>query len=140
MTEINKRNIEDRVKDWKERLNTLYVFVEQSLSNNKEVELRKDRLTTMHEELMQKYSVSPEKIPLLDIYKNKNIIATFKPIGLWVIGANVRVDILTESGAYIVVDISEKGEESNWQVYSPKNRKEGRRFDSSFIAELVDQA
>jgi len=93
----------------------------------------------MYEELMQKYNVGSEDIPMLDIYKNKVIIATFKPVGLWVIGANGRIDILIESGAYIVVDTAEKGKKPEWKVFTPKNRKSGKNLDSSLIMELVNQ-
>lgn len=59
-------------------------------------------------------------------------------MGLWVIGANGRIDILTKSGAYILVDVGEKEGPSNWKVYAPKNRKKGVDFDNKFIAELIE--
>ncbi|MCI4626027.1 MAG: hypothetical protein L3V56_08695 [Candidatus Magnetoovum sp. WYHC-5] len=137
MNGIDKLDIEERVKDWKERLNNLYLLVEKTLSGKKNIICKKNRSTIMYEELMRKYNVNSENIPILDIYKDKIIIAIFEPIGLWVIGANGRVDILTESGAYIVVDIAEKGKEPKWQVFTPKNRRYSKELDSSFITELV---
>ncbi|MCP4109645.1 MAG: hypothetical protein GY749_29680 [Desulfobacteraceae bacterium] len=137
MSKIDKPFIEGKVKDWKQRLDSLYSLVEKSLTGMQNVECRQTKHMTMYEELMQKFEISPEKIPILDVYKDKNVIATFKPVGLWVIGANGRIDILTKSGAFILVDKAENGENSEWKVFSPKNRKKEEDFDPVFITELV---
>ena len=139
MGKIDKEYIENRVKDWKERLAELYKNVEQALSDHREIAYKKDRMTTMNEELMQKFDVHPEQIPLLDIYKNDVLIATFKPIGLWVIGANGRVDILTKKGSYIVVDTSDKGAAPSWKVYTPENRKQGIELDKNFLEKIINE-
>ncbi len=138
MSQINKSYIENMVNDWKKRLDSLYFFVGQSLTGIQNVECRQTKHMTMYEELMQKFEIGPAKIPILDVYKYKNVIASFKPIGLWVTGANGRIDILTKSGAFILVDIAEKGEKPDWKVFSPKSRKKGKDFDPVFIAELVN--
>ncbi len=139
MNNIDKSYIEKRVKDWKDRLNSLYLLVEDILSAKKNIECKKTRQTTMYEELMQKYDIESEDIPILDIYKDKVIIAIFKPVGLWVIGANGRIDILTEEGAYILADTAEKGKKPEWKVFTPKNRKSGKNLDSSLILDLVNK-
>jgi hypothetical protein len=138
MTEIDKQYIENRVADWKNRLYALYATVEQCSINYIDVVCKRERTTTMYEELMKKYGVAEETLPLLDMYKNQKIFATFKPIGLWVLGANGRVDVLTESGAYIIVDTSDNRSEPRWEVYSPNNRKKGRMLDCKFIEEIVN--
>jgi len=140
LNDINQSYIKERIKDWKSRLNHMYLLVEGALSDKQNIVCKKTRHTTLYEELMQKYNVDSEDIPILDIYKNKVIIATFKPVGLWVIGANVRIDILTKSGAYIVVDTAEIGKKPAWKVFTPKNRKYGKNLNSSLILELVNQA
>lgn len=139
MNDIDKSYIKESVKSWKVRINSLYSLVEETLSGQKNLVCKKTRHTTMYEELMQKYNVGSEEIPILDIYKNKVIIATFKPVGLWVLGANGRIDILTESGAYIVVDTAKTGKKPEWKVFTPKNRKSEKNLDSSLIMELVNQ-
>jgi len=140
LNHIDQSYIKERIRNWKVRLNHLYLRVEEILSVQNNIVCKKTRHTILYEELMQKYKVDSETIPILDIYKNKVIIATFKPVGLWVIGANGRIDILTESGAYIVVDTAEIGQKPAWKVFTPKNRKSGKNLDSSLIMELVNQA
>ncbi len=140
MTDIDKPHIEERVNDWKRRLESLYTLVEESLASLEGVECKTNRHVTMHEELMQKFDVNPQQLKILDIYKNEQIVVSFKPIGLWVIGANGRVDILSKQGAYILVDQADPGQEPEWNVFSPQDRRSGSCFDSSFIRELVRQA
>lgn len=137
MSEIDKPYIESRVQDWVLRINNIYSFVKETLSSMKGIEFSETKNVSMHEELMQKYNVSPVNLPILEIRNNTGLIDSFKPIGLWVIGANGRIDILTKRGAYILVDTSDKGTQSKWKVYTPENRKESINFDENFIKNLV---
>lgn len=135
--EISKPYIESRVNDWMKRVGDLYALVKASFADSQEIECRSARHIMMHEELMQKFGVAPKRVPILDIYKDKTLIASFKPVGLWVLGANGRVDILTKSGAFILADVAEKGNGSEWKVFAPDNRRKGAVFDSDFISGLV---
>ena len=101
MSEINKEYIESRVSDWRNRITNIFSLVKNYCSNYPQIELVENKTTRMYEELMQKYDVSPADLPVLELRKNKELLASFKPMGLWVIGANGRIDILTKSGAYI---------------------------------------
>jgi len=141
MTDIvNKRYVEERVEEWKRRLESLYALVVEPLADLKGVRYEKKRQVTIHEGLMQNFHVSPQQLPILDIYKDEIIVVSFMPIGLWVIGANGRIDILTEKGAFILVDKAEYSQPPEWNVFSPQNRGSGSSLDSSFILELVRQA
>jgi len=137
MNEINKPYIENRVQDWIQRVNNLYSTVKKTLGSIKEIEFSETKKVSMYEELMQEYNVQPVNLPVLEIRNKKKLIDSFKPIGLWVLGANGRIDILTKHGAYILVDTSEKSSESIWKVYTPENRKESVDFDEKFIKNLV---
>lgn len=137
MSEIDKLYIESRANEWVRRVNDLYSEVKGTLADSEEIEFGSAKHTIMNEELMRRSGVSPRKVPILDLYKNKSLIASFKPVGLWVIGANGRIDILTKSGSFILVDVSEKDGRSDWRVFAPDNRKKGMVFDSGFISKLV---
>ena len=138
MSEIDKKYIKSRVNDWVNRIEDLYSTVKKALSDSEGIECKSVKYMMMHEELMQNFGVLPKKVPILDLYKNKNLIASFKPVGLWVIGANGRIDILTKSGSFILVDVAEQDNESEWKVFTPNNRKKGLVFDSASINELVN--
>ena len=137
MSEIDKPYIESRVEDWLVRIENIYELVKTTLAESSDIEFDTSRQVRMHEELMQKYGVPPKNIPILDIKRRGSLLASFKPIGLWVIGAYRRIDILTKGGAFILVDVSDKESESVWKVYTPNNRKDGKPFDATFINELV---
>jgi len=136
---LDKPHVEERVSEWKKRLKDLFSLFEDALSHLKGVECKQTRHTEMYEGLMQAHDVKAQSLPILDVYKNGKMIFSVKPIGLWVIGANGRVDILTERGAYIVVDVAEYGQFPKWRVFSPKDRTSGAFLDSSFIVNLADQ-
>jgi len=140
MIKIDKQHIEDRVNDWVKRLDSLYTFVEKALVHLDGVRCQRNRNITMYEDLMQKNDVSPQQLPILDIYKNENIVVSFKPIGLWVIGANGRIDILSKNGVHLLVDKADYGQTAEWNLFFPQNRQSAHPFDSSFILKLVNQA
>ncbi|WJG22770.1 hypothetical protein [Vibrio furnissii] len=137
MSEIDKEYIEKRVQDWVQRVNNIFSLVKDSLSGNSEIEFVESKTVKMHEELMQKYKVSPVDLPVLEIRRKNALLASFKPMGLWVIGANGRIDILTKEGSYILVDLEGKEKPSDWQIYTPKNRKSSIAFDKDFIQGLI---
>lgn len=137
MSEIDKPYIESRIADWIQRIDDLYTFVKGATDNINGIKYKKNKKVVMHEGLMQNFHVTPVDLPILDIYKEQKLVMSFKPIGLWVLGANGRIDILTQSGAYILVDIAEKNNKPEWEVFSPAHRTKGQHFDSNFIQELV---
>ena len=136
--EIDKPYIESKVNDWVRKVEELYLLVKNSLVNNKQIECKSIDNMVMREELMQKYGVPPKNVPIFDLYKDKKLIATFRPVGLWVIGAKGRIDILTKTGAFILVNISENESQPEWKVFAPKNRKKGENFNAAFIDKLVN--
>jgi hypothetical protein len=134
---IDKPYIEERANKWIEKVDNLYKIVKDALKNDTEIECRTDNNIVMYEELMNQFGVLPKNVPIFDIYIRKQLIATFKPIGLWVTGAAGRIDILTKKGSYILVDMSENESTPLWKVFTPQNRKKGESFDEEFISKLV---
>lgn len=137
MSEITKEYIENRVDDWIQRIENVFSIVKNSLSGNSEIEFVETKTVRMNEELMQKFGISPVFLPVLEVKRKGTPVASFKPIGLWVIGANGRIDILTEEGSYILVNLEGDDKSSDWRVYTPKNRKQSIPFDEDFVRELV---
>lgn len=129
--------VEQHSNNWIKKVEQLYSFVKDVLKNEKKINFKTDDSMVMYEELMDKYGISPKSIPILDLYIGKQLHATFKPIGLWVLGANGRIDILTRKGAHTLVDLSEDEENPQWKIFSPQNRKKAKSFDAQFINELV---
>mgnify|MGYP001342180468 CR=1 FL=1 len=137
---IDKARVVERVDDWVRRVETLYTLIEHVVANVAGVACEKSSNMTMHEELMHKYGVPPQQISILDIRKNGKIVVSFKPVGLWVVGANGRIDILMKKGGYYLVDKADFGQPPRWEAFPPQNKRAGIPFDATFILDLVRQA
>lgn len=131
---FKRAHVKERVIDWERRINALYANVAHWA---KQAGLRTERTRSvlMSEELMQKFAVPDHELPVLDIARENQTIASFVPIGLWVIGANGRIDVVTNAGTHILVD---RGiENTEWILVNRENRRQFLAFDEAAFAELV---
>lgn len=132
---VKKSDIERRVEDWRARLDRLYSTVEEWLPEWATV----DRSSTvrMNEELMRRYGVSPVDLSILNIYDGDQGRAKLVPRGLWIIGANGRIDLYVGESHYIVVDRSENFMPPDWRIASASERRSLRPLSKqSFIEAL----
>ncbi len=134
---IDKKYIDKCSDGWIKKVEQLYSQIEETLKNEPEVEYKTDQMMLMREELMEKYGIPPKKVPIFDLFIAKQLKATFKPVGLWVVGAKGRIDILTQEGAYTLVDTGDDDTFPNWKVFSSKNKGKGEPFNTNFIEQLV---
>jgi len=126
-----------RIADWEKRLNELYSNLENWTKNIGEVEIRRTEVPQAREELMQKFDVEPRNLPAIAIKLNKNRLS-FMPMGLWVIGANGRLNIKTSKNHYILVDIGgEEGAPSEWVIVSPVKRSQRVPMKEVTITKLL---
>jgi len=137
-TEITKEDLQKRIDDWKKRIAALYDLITEWIASEGKYRCRRRRAVPMYEELMQKLSFSPETLELLDVYRGRDLVATVKPIGLWIVSANGRLDILTKNGATILVDKAEKFHKPRWVAYGSTNGKEAQCFDKRFLVQLLE--
>jgi hypothetical protein len=132
--------VQRRVEDWLERLQNLRAQIEAWL---KQPDLGQlvivDRAPeTMNEELMQRFDVSPQKMSVYEIKSGTQRVLRVQPKGLWIVGANGRVDLITKKSAPILVDQSEPlSGASNWQIYNSKERKSAVPLNKQTFSELV---
>lgn len=136
-TEIDKDYIDKRSDGWVNKVDQLYSQIKDTLKNEQGVEYKTDQNMVMLEELMEKYDVPAKDIPIFDLFIENQLKATFKPIGLWVVGAKGRIDILTDKGPYMLVDLGSDDAHPDWKVFSPENKKEGEPFNADFIERLA---
>jgi hypothetical protein len=134
-TTVTKELVEERVKDWKERLHALFQEVRAwAVENGWRVD---DSGTIgMHEELMQKFGVPATEQPTLRLDGDHGY-ALFKPKGLWVIGANGRIDLYTSKGTFSIVDLAERGTDPRWTIFRASQKRDGDLFTPEMIENLV---
>lgn len=137
--EVTKEDIQKRIDDWKKRISSLYDMIAEWVASEGRYRCSRRPAIQMYEELMQKLSVRPEVLELLDVYHGRELVATVKPIGLWIVGANGRLDILTRNGVTILVDKAEKFHKPRWVAYSSTNGRQTRRFDKRYFVRLIEE-
>jgi hypothetical protein len=133
--QIDRDHIIRRVDDWVARIDALYRQIEGWLS----VGWTADRSNTirMHEELMQKYQVPPRDLPVLRLLFQGTLAGRIEPRGLWIIGANGRLDFFRGNNHYLIIDTAENFAPPDWHIAPFSDRhKLQRLIHNTFTAVL----
>lgn len=112
---VSRERVLQRLRDWRDRVHMLYDEIERVLQGTSFRPNREGKHTSA-EELPQRVGVTETEQPKIDILRivrpdNTNA-AVLYPRGLWIIGANGRIDLrITPSvgggETYMLVDLSE---------------------------------
>jgi hypothetical protein len=46
-----------------------------------------------------------------------------KPVGLWILGGNGRMDIISKNKNYTLIDLSDNFRSSKWYLYEASDKK-----------------
>jgi len=134
---MDSNTVESRVKDWEDRISDLINDI-NIWSKDKNIEIKAARSVKMYEDLMRDFKVSPREIKTIDIYKNGKLVIALKPYGLWVLGANGRIDLLTAKGNYILVDVADAFKAPNWKLYLNKKISQSVDFNKATFNQLIE--
>jgi len=134
----DKEYILARISDWKKRIDNLYNESSKWISLHPNLSIKEGNPTEMYEELMQSFNVLPIDLETRDIYKNNKLVLSFKPKGLWMIGGNGRIDIISKFGSYILIDVADAFQQPNWMIYTGPTKKEGIPFSKAELFKLID--
>lgn len=138
ITLMDKDHIVKRIIDWKKRVSNLYKESKSWIKERPDLSMTIGNPTAMYEGLMQSFQIKSTEVDTADILKGKKIMLSFKPKGLWLIGANGRVDIISRVGNYILIDIADQFEAPNWQIFRATNRQKGRPFNQAELFNLIN--
>ena len=133
--EITAQSVNARLDDWLRRLHTLFRAIKDwAASTGWRAE---DGATiSMHEEIMQMVGVADREQPTLHVRNSEGAEIWIKPKGLWVIGANGRVDMYSRKGAFILVDIADAFQPPQWVLHRI-GKGEGKSFDPGQLADMI---
>lgn len=134
---ISKEQVEKSIDDWVTRITNLYTSIQEWLSPLPAYELKKRNDVRMYEELMQKNHIPARTLTSLDIYFHGKMIATIQPMGLWLVGANGRVDILLSRGAVTLIDAAKRFEPPNWVAHERPRNGKGDQFTKDFLYKIL---
>jgi hypothetical protein len=131
-------HIKMRVDDWEIRVHNLIENLKEWTKDNDFIKINPSRKLKMHEGLMKTFNVSMREIESADILKNDKIIFALKPFGLWIIGANGRIDLLSAKGNYILIDEAESFQQPKWKLFLKNNKKQGKDFTKDVFNQLLE--
>jgi hypothetical protein len=126
-----------RIDDWMERLGKLRQLVDGWISERTDLHISDARPVPMLEHLMQQYQIPKRSMPAFRVMKGDKQLALFRPVGLWVIGANGRVDVFTEKAAPILVDSAPKFEKPAWKLYMSKSPRDAIEFNQETLYSIL---
>ncbi len=131
---IDSEYIELRVRIWQRQVSSLFDDV-AAWASEAGYKADKTGKVWMDEEEMQRFGVNAVDLPVLKISSGGKVIATAFPVGLWVIGAHGRVDILTSRASTSVINTSRDLDAPNWQTYV--GDQPSKRFDRDFFLNFI---
>lgn len=128
---LSRDEVEARYVDWRERVDQLMNRLAE-WARDAGGEVARSDLPPKAEDLLSKYAVAPVSLPKLEITIN-GAFAKVEPFGLWVIGANGRVDIKTRRGVFKLVDVALPFDAPHWRIAGPGYRLAPALSASVFI-------
>jgi hypothetical protein len=136
---FDRARVLEEVEDWISRVLALYKNVQAWLSDRPDVRCEQTRSVTMSEELMQKFAVTDRDIPVLDVLEADQVIASFVPRGLWLIGSWGRIDVITRDLTQVLVALGGPAK-LEWKLVSPGAKQRTMPFDKNALLALVTKS
>jgi hypothetical protein len=134
---FRRTHVVERVDDWARRIDTLYEKITEWAAKQG-LRTERKRTVTMAEELMERFAVPDRELPVLDVLSGEEPVASFVPRGLWIIGANGRIDIITSSGFRFLTDQGRNGA-PNWVVIDSQDRRKAKELNEHSFQSILDQ-
>ena len=132
---IDRSFVERRLDDGRERLDRLYADLETWLPNG--WSMCDGGTVPIYEDLMMRFDVPRRTLPSKDLVQQGMVAGHVEPRGLWIIGANGRVDIRLRDQHYLVVDRAESFEPPDWQVASITARRDQSGLTRDVLAQIL---
>jgi hypothetical protein len=133
---LERSEVVQRVEEWLNRVNALYQQIEEWVRSIGGLRAERYRSVTMSEEPMERFAVPDREVPVLDISRDAVPILSFVPYGLWIVGADGRIDVITRGGTHFIVDQGLKGT-PYWLLVHGQNRKCIVPFDQEAFVRLA---
>ena len=132
---LTREQVERRVEDWARRIEELYGTIGSwlpptwSAVSGKRVQ--------MYEEPMREVGLPPRDLPVLTLMKDGEPVAAIEPRGLWIIGANGRLDLTRGDAHYLIVDTANNFDVSRWRLASLTDRRHHMPLDQATLSAVL---
>ena len=131
---IDAAYVQRRVDDWVHRIRLLYDELKAVVPDGWSI---RTAVVPMDEELMRKFHVSPISVPSISFIHDSKVIATLTPRGLWVIGANGRLDLAVREKRFHVVDLADSFANPDWRVCPANDRLNRELFSPDWFVNIL---
>ncbi|GJE70417.1 hypothetical protein [Methylorubrum podarium] len=132
---LTRAQVEDRVEDWAQRIAGLYGRIESWLPPG--WSSRRTRRVRMIEEPMREVDLPPRELPVLDLLADEAPAATIEPRGLWIVGANGRLDLRRGADHHLILDRAANFEEPDWVLVPLSDRRRALPLDRSALSSVL---
>jgi hypothetical protein len=133
---FDRAKVVDEVENWVRRVEALYDDIQTWLADQPDLRFEQTRTITMSEELMLKFAVTDRDLPVLDVIDDDQVIASFVPRGLWLVGSWGRIDVITRERTDVLVALGGTGN-LEWRVTSSEDRHRRVPFDGKVLLKLL---
>jgi hypothetical protein len=134
---IDRNYILRRIDDWEKRVHDLITQLSLWISTNNNLEIKPGRKSLMHEGLMKDFEIPVRELETADILKRGKLTMAIKPFGLWIMGANGRIDLMRAIGNLILIDEAEDFQKPKWKVFLGHNRQVGLELNKKVFTEII---
>ena len=137
---FDRSHVISEVEIWADRVNALFRTIEEWLDDHESLRFDRTRTVTMSEELMQKFAVTDRDLPILDVLRGDEVVASFVPRGLWLIGAWGRVDVITKNSTSAIIGIRSNPMDDStfhWCLSLLDRRRELKPFTQEALLAIV---
>ena len=130
--EIDRDHVVRRVDDWVSRIDELYRKIAGSLPAGWTADHK--GTVRMSGELMEKFHVPARELAVLQLSYDGEPAAHIEPRGLWIIGANGRLDLVSRSGHYVISDAAENFQQPDWRIAPLSDRRNRQPLNRETLA------
>lgn len=117
---IDRAYVERRLDDWRTRIDRLYGDIESWLPAN--WSMASGAGVSIREDLMLRFAVAEQTLPTKTLLRSGVRAGRIEPRGLWIIGANGRLDLISTTHHSIIVDRAESFERPQWIIMPLRDR------------------
>lgn len=136
---ITREDVEQRLGDWQQRLERLYQQIAYWLAEDALFDVRTGLSVIMYQEVMMYFSIPTQELPTIDITHNNRLLVTLKPVALWLIGANGRIDILLRGRkiSFYLLDMAEPFQPPRWALHTLDDTVRPQPFDKKTLMNAI---
>ena len=127
--------VEQRIDDWKQRLNDLFSLIREWLPEGWEA--MDGEPVVMHEKIMKSAGVEQTTIPTLKVLNQEGEEFQFKPRYLWVIAANGLIELEYQGELYQIYDKADNFEPPEWRVVNPMYWRQNEPLSEEWIRRIL---